>query len=1159
MAETRACAECGRTLPADAPAGLCPGCLMGAGLADTVASAPGRPAPEGRQVDDPTFRRAVLELGLVDPAELEWLASGTAGDLSRLVRALIRAGKLTAYQAAALAQGKARGLVIGDYLVLDKLGRGGMGVVFKARHRKGDRVVALKILPPSFARNTDAVKRFRREFEVAARLSHPNVVAAIDAAEDRGVQFLTMEYIEGNDLDEMVADLGPLPLKLALDCTIQAARGLEAAHAAGIVHRDIKPANLIFDGSGQVKVLDLGLARVIESSSPFAETATALTQTGAYMGTVDFIAPEQADDSKRADHRADVYSLGCTLYFLLTARPPFEDETVLKRLMAHQGRPAPSLRARRPEVPAALESTYLAMMAKRPGDRPQSMTEVIAALESCRSSPGDAAEARATLKDFAGRALKRAAPRARGRGTQASIFARRPEGEDPTFDPELRLEDLVMDYREEEHARPLTESQLPPKLPRLASPRRTSRRRAPAGVIAGAVAVLGLGAAGFWLVTRGPSKSAEPTAAVAKAAPPKSAEADAHFRRGVALYDERKYEPAIAELREAVRLGPDEAAAYFYLGRSYHGLSRYDEAVAAHREAIRLRPPYPEAHVRLMRIAIARKRPDEVKAEIRNTITAYREAIRLRPAEAVALHDELGVFLRQYGDDLNGAAVEFREVLRLKPDDFRALDELGGALWYLGNRDEAVAQWGKTVQLHPDNAEGRRDLAFGLRQTGQLDDAEFQLREAIRLSPDDRAAHHDLAWGLQDRGKFAAAEAVFRKWLLLKPDDGDFRYGLARVVWSQKRLDEAEREMQKSIELEREDAIHRYYFALLLKEKGSRDPAIAELREAIRIDAKTGNVGAAVYTLADYLVDLHRPDDAIAVMKAAANLKPDDGQVREKLAALLRSRGAVKQAAGEYDQAIAGFRKTLETKPESVHDLRMLGSLLAKRARWAEALPYLARAYELGPSDLLLALQVGTLYLQMGDDEGYRRHALTVLDRFAAKPEASGYVIKCCLMSPRTIESGRATQIAQDAFNRAKAANPRTDNLGWVQLDLALAAYRSGRFASAAELLLPLRRSTGILRVEADMLRGLAYERMGRKADASAVLSNATRALNAGIEAFDAGNAWHDWLLSDLFRREAEALIRDTAPTAAKGKALTPASGAAPASAPGKPDAATKP
>ena len=278
-----------------------------------------------------------------------------------LSRTLVQAGKLTPYQAAAIYQKKSRGLLIGNYLILDKLGQGGMGMVFKARHRRLGRVGALKILPPSFARDRQAVMRFRREVEAAGRLKHPNVVAAVDADEDRGVHFLVMEYVEGRDLDRVVRDRGPMPVAQAIDCMIQAARGLEAAHAQGIVHRDIKPGNLMLDAAGTVRVLDLGLARIVDAANPFGKTAGGrLTESGMYMGTVDFMAPEQAEDSRRVDHRADIYGLGCTLYYLLTGRTPFDGATVLKRLMAHLEQPAPSLRA---------EAARSAREARRPSTR----------------------------------------------------------------------------------------------------------------------------------------------------------------------------------------------------------------------------------------------------------------------------------------------------------------------------------------------------------------------------------------------------------------------------------------------------------------------------------------------------------------------------------------------------------------------------------------------------------------------------------------------------------------------------------------------------------------------------------------------------------------------------------------------------------------------
>ena len=298
---------------------------------------------------------------------------------------------ITTYQACAIQQGKARGLLIGRYLILDKLGEGGMGVVFKARHHLLDRVVALKILQPSFARQRQLVSRFRREMQAAARLNHPNIVSVLDADEYRGIYYLAMDYIEGRDLDHLVRERGPLPVEQAIDYAVQAARGLEVAHAHGIVHRDVKPGNLMLDAAGIVRVLDLGLARLVGPSSASDKTTTSnLTRSGMFMGTVDFMAPEQAEDSRNVDHRADIYSLGCSLYYLLTGRPPFAGGTLVKRIMAHKGQPPPSIRATRADVPEPLELAYLAMMSKSPDDRPQSMTDVIGLLSSSRSAAGKA-------------------------------------------------------------------------------------------------------------------------------------------------------------------------------------------------------------------------------------------------------------------------------------------------------------------------------------------------------------------------------------------------------------------------------------------------------------------------------------------------------------------------------------------------------------------------------------------------------------------------------------------------------------------------------------------------------------------------------------------------------------------------------------------------
>ena len=261
----------------------------------------------------------------------------------------------------------------------------------------------------SFSKNPDSVKRFQREVKTAARLNHSHIVTAYDAGEQDGTQYLVMEYVEGSDLSSVVKTGGPMPIKQAVDCVLQAARGLEHAHAEGIIHRDIKPSNLLLDKKGTVKILDMGLARV---DSPLGEVNNdGLTNTGNIMGTIDYMAPEQALDTKHADHRADIYGLGCTLYFLLTGKRMYDEDTVMKKLLAHREAAVPSLVAARPEVPASLDVVYQKMVAKRPADRFQSMSEVRAALETALS------EARLPLP--VGGAVPAAAPHKSGQGNRA--------------------------------------------------------------------------------------------------------------------------------------------------------------------------------------------------------------------------------------------------------------------------------------------------------------------------------------------------------------------------------------------------------------------------------------------------------------------------------------------------------------------------------------------------------------------------------------------------------------------------------------------------------------------------------------------------------------------------------------------------------------------
>jgi serine/threonine-protein kinase len=296
---------------------------------------------------------------------------------SELADDLVQRRWLTAYQARQLFLGRGQELALGQYVLLEQVGAGRTAQVFRALHRRLERVDALKVVRPDYLAHPKALSWFQQEARAAARLSHPNLVTIYDADEVNGRHFLAMEYVDGPDLGSLVQGRGPLPAALACDYAWQAALGLQHAAERDVVHRDIKPSNLLLTADGVlVKILDMGLALLRRHPCGAAPGTEATVR-----GTPDYMAPEQAVAADDVDTRADIYSLGCTLYFLLTGQPPFPEGSVTEKLLRHCRAEPPALAALRPDLPPELIEVVRRMTAKRPEERYPNPADVASALQ----------------------------------------------------------------------------------------------------------------------------------------------------------------------------------------------------------------------------------------------------------------------------------------------------------------------------------------------------------------------------------------------------------------------------------------------------------------------------------------------------------------------------------------------------------------------------------------------------------------------------------------------------------------------------------------------------------------------------------------------------------------------------------------------------------
>lgn len=339
-------------------------------------------------------------------------SKNATGDVAQFGKWLAANGYLTSYQSALLARGQADCFFLNEYKILDRIGQGRMAGVYKAQHHLGQ-IVAIKVLPPSRAKDAQMFARFQREAKLALCLRHPNIVRGFQVGETNGLHYIVMEYLDGETLEDVMHRRGKLLPGEAVRLMFHLLQGLQHIHEQSLVHRDLKPSNLMLVPASPkggpndntlrstLKILDIGLGRALfdeDSSAEFDETDMQLTGEGVLLGTPDYLAPEQARDAHRADIRSDIYSAGGVIYHLLTGQPPFPDTNIISQMVRHATEAPKPIRELNPAVPEALQQVIGQMLAKNPAQRFQTPAQAAQALQPFLS-PG--AEVVQTLENDA--------------------------------------------------------------------------------------------------------------------------------------------------------------------------------------------------------------------------------------------------------------------------------------------------------------------------------------------------------------------------------------------------------------------------------------------------------------------------------------------------------------------------------------------------------------------------------------------------------------------------------------------------------------------------------------------------------------------------------------------------------------------------------------
>jgi tetratricopeptide (TPR) repeat protein len=897
---------------------------------------------------------------------------------------------------------------LGDFRIIREVGRGGMGVVYEAEQISLGRRVALKVLP--FAATMDArqLQRFHNEARAAACLHHTNIVPVHAVGQERGVHYYAMQFIEGRTLAALIdeqrgAALSQVPtgsepaaasattardalratsaappdaayFRQVADWGIQAAEALDCAHTLGVVHRDVKPANLLVDAAGRLWITDFGLAQV--------QSDTRLTMTGDLVGTLRYMSPEQAL-AKRVvvDHRTDIYSLGATLYELLTLEPAYsgkDRQELLRQIAFEEPRP---LRRDNRGVPADLETIVLKALEKNPADRYATAQELaedlrrwladrpiqarrpswrqVAVRWARRHKPllGAAALVLLLAAVFGGSAgLWWVQMRARAEGearaavreavqlqqeekwSEAQSAIRRAEGALAGFGADWDLwQEIAQLGKDLEMARRLEEA----RLQATAVKDGHFDHEASAAAYADAFQWYGVGLDGIDPQEAGErlrlsSIRVQLAAALDNWAWVRRMLNDSSWKHLVAIARVADPDPWRNQFRDTwerrdIKALEDLAAS-----------ARTDElppATACLLDRVAWRTA-PAEWMRIVLRQVQQRHPadfwlnqnlglhllDSQPPHLEEAHRYLAIAVALRPGSPGA-HLNLGDGLGMNGQ-LDEAIVEYREALRIKQDYADAHLSLGNALRRKGQLDEAIAEYREALRIKPDHAFAHNNLGNVLRVKGQLDEAIAEYREALRIKKDYPDAHNNLGIALLDKGQLDEAIAEYREALRIKKDNPGAHNNLGNALLDKGQLDEAIAEYREALRIKKDYPEAHNNLGNALAVKGQPDEAIAEYREALRLKP---NYARAHYNLGSVLMDRGQLDEALAAYREAIRLKPDYASAHNNLGNVLKDRG-------QLDEALAAYREAIRLRPDDAIAHNNLGAVLMDRGQLDEAL-----------------------------------------------------------------------------------------------------------------------------------------------------------------------------------------------------------------------------